>query len=415
MLPEMLRGAAPASFASYTMHTRLPQVGLQVLEDNRASLPPEAAARLQALIDEMPHTPLRPLQDDPAPDLDDWRRWLAPYAGQDYLSAPWLLAEFYFYRRILEATGYFQPGPGCQVDPYAAHKRRAMQDSRAVLEELAERVDVLRAECKQNPEMRRPALQELFWLSLWGNQSDLSMWAGGRPAGGQEGQPEQGGEGWRLSHLLTDARSAAAACLLDSAAPGRVAIILDNAPLELAYDLALADILLATGMASTVELHCKAYPTYVSDATIPDVHALLDFIQAHASPRLAGLAARLDGWLTAGRLALCSDPYWNAPFSFSETPNTLDWLLTGFSQLPLRLLISKGDANYRRFLGDRAWPYETPLAQILPHLPAPLLLLRVFKSEVAAGLPSGLAAELAGLDSGWQVSGSWGVIQLAQS
>ena len=412
MLPEMLRGSDPGSFAGTTMRVRLPQVARQVLEENGSSLPAEAAVRLQALIDEMPHTPLRPLQDEPAPDLDDWRRWLAPYPGQDYLSAPWLLAEFYFYRRLLEATGYFQPGPGCGVDPYAAHKRRALDESLAALEELVGHLEALQA-AAQNPETPRTALEELLWLSLWGNQADLSMWASGRPAGGDEGQPDRSGDGWRTSHLLADERSAAAAYLLDGAAPGRVAFILDNAPLELAYDLALADFLLSASLAAVVELHCKAYPTYVSDATIPDVHALLDFMHSHGSPSLAALAGRLGGWLTDGRLVLTSDPFWNAPLSFSEATHMLHWLLHEQSQIPLRLVISKGDANYRRFLGDRAWPYATPLAGILPSLPAPLLMLRVLKSEVAAGLPHGLPGELARLDAQWRVSGQWGVIQLA--
>lgn len=412
MLPEMLRGCDPGSFAGTTMRVRLPQVVRQVLEENGGSLPVEAAARLQALIDEMPHTPLRSLQDEPAPDLDDWRRWLAPYSGQDYLSAPWLLAEFYFYRRLLEATGYFQPGPGCQVDPYAAHKRRALDESLTALEELAGHLEALLA-AAQNQKTQRTALEQLFWLSLWGNQADLSMWASGRPDSGDEGRPDRSGDGWRASHLLADDRSAATACLLDGAAPGRVAFILDNAPLELAYDLALADFLLSASLVAVVELHCKAFPTYVSDATIPDVHALLDFMQSHGSPSLAALAGRLGDCLADGRLRLLSDPFWNAPLSFSEAPNMLHWLLHEQSQVPLRLVISKGDANYRRFLGDRAWPYATPLAGILPSLPAPLLMLRVLKSEVAAGLPHDLPGELARLDAQWRVSGQWGVIQLA--
>ena len=40
------------------------------------------------------------------------------------------------------------------------------------------------------------------------------------------------------------------------------------------------------------------------------------------------------------------------------------------------LVLSKGDANYRRLLGDRHWDFTTPFAQAVGSVPAPLLALR---------------------------------------
>jgi hypothetical protein len=77
-------------------------------------------------------------------------------------------------------------------------------------------------------------------------------------------------------------------------------------------------------------------------------------------------------------------------------------------------LINKGDANYRRLLGDRHWPYTTPLADILCYLPAPLAALRVFKSEVAAGLKPGQPESLDRADPGWKTNGKWGVLQFVK-
>ena len=75
------------------------------------------------------------------------------------------------------------------------------------------------------------------------------------------------------------------------------------------------------------------------------------------------------------------------------------------------LIISKGDANYRRLLGDLHWPYTTPFADIVCYSPASLLALRALKSEVAAGLKHDQVDQLDELDSEWLTTGRWGVIQ----
>jgi hypothetical protein len=73
-------------------------------------------------------------------------------------------------------------------------------------------------------------------------------------------------------------------------------------------------------------------------------------------------------------------------------------------------VISKGDVNYRRWLGDARWPASTRLDAIINPL-APILLLRVLKSDVVAGLNLGQADEMLMRDPNWQLNGHWGVIQ----
>ena len=77
------------------------------------------------------------------------------------------------------------------------------------------------------------------------------------------------------------------------------------------------------------------------------------------------------------------------------------------------LVISKGDANYRRALGDAHWPHTTPFTDIVSYLPTPTLFLRTCKSEVLAGLTMAQAARMAQIEEDWLVNGRWGVIQLA--
>jgi hypothetical protein len=76
-----------------------------------------------------------------------------------------------------------------------------------------------------------------------------------------------------------------------------------------------------------------------------------------------------------------------------------------------QLVVAKGDANYRRLLGDLHWPYTTPFADIVSYLPTALVALRTFKSEVAAGLEPEQIKILEEQDSNWLTNGKRGVIQ----
>jgi hypothetical protein len=78
-------------------------------------------------------------------------------------------------------------------------------------------------------------------------------------------------------------------------------------------------------------------------------------------------------------------------------------------------VISKGDANYRRFLGDAHWPPTTPFEAIVEYFPAPLVALRALKSEVIAGLAPGQAEQLQQEDPDWMVDGLRGIVQTAPS
>jgi hypothetical protein len=74
-------------------------------------------------------------------------------------------------------------------------------------------------------------------------------------------------------------------------------------------------------------------------------------------------------------------------------------------------IITKGDANYRRLLGDRHWSFTTPFDQIVSYAPAPLLALRTVKAEVAAGLTEQQVEHLNEKDPEWLINGRWGLIQ----
>ena len=57
--------------------------------------------------------------------------------------------------------------------------------------------------------------------------------------------------------------------------------LLDNAGLELLGDLCVTDYLLGTDQVQTVRFHAKLHPTFVSDATMADVHTTLAWLRHH--------------------------------------------------------------------------------------------------------------------------------------
>jgi hypothetical protein len=47
------------------------------------------------------------------------------------------------------------------------------------------------------------------------------------------------------------------------------------------------------------------------------------------------------------------------------------------------MVFVKGDANYRRLLGDRTWPLDTPFSDVVSYFPVPVCALRTLKAEVS--------------------------------
>lgn len=396
-IPEPLQGIDSGSFAHYTVVERLPNILRQILAENDFSRP--VVQRLESLMVEIPAAQIRPFADPDAPDASQWAQYLEPYLGLNWLQIPWFLAETYFYRRILALTGYFEPGVGYRVDPFASQKRNALETAFDEIANLSTQLDAW-----TNPSNKPfESLVTLLTINLWGNQADLSLW----PAGHSGGQPQHADLETSRRHIVVDDTRRVVdylAAQLDQSF--RIDFIVDNAGFELVSDLALTDFFLSNSLTSTVVLHLKYHPTFVSDATVKDVAQTVDFLAENSRPEIRRFGQRLQAHIEAQRLQWQYDLFWTSPLSFWEMPSPVKQELARAN-----LLISKGDANYRRLLGDRHWPYTTPFGDIVSYLPTPLVALRTFKSEVAAGLEPDQIRDLAEQDSNWLTNGQRGVIQ----
>lgn len=395
-IPEPLRGSEPGSFAEATIGERLPRIGRRVIAEN--TFAPEVAARLEALVAQLPHGSIRQLTDVEAPDAAAWATYVAQYEGQSWLEAPWFFSETYFYRRIMEATGYFVDGEGYMVDPFRPHKEQSHLESWPRVRRRGQSVQQWQ-EALDEPRTLKAALA----AALWGNQEDLSMW----PGGGEE-IPEHGDADAAKAHVLVDDRDAVVAYLQEKRGEGRIDLLMDNAGLELAGDLALVDVLLGGSWADRVVLDVKFHPTFVSDVVPWDVREMMRALVEGEDEALQAWGRRLVAYADSGRLFLRQHPFWTSPLEGWKMPPDVRETLAEAA-----LVISKGDANYRRLLGDRHWPYTTPFQAIMAYFPAPLLALRTLKSDLAAGLDSEQVRALEERDPNWDISGDWGVMQFA--
>jgi hypothetical protein len=139
---------------------------------------------------------------------------------------------------------------------------------------------------------------------------------------------------------------------------------------------------------------------------IKDVIQTVAYLQKIPSRAVNAFATRLDAAIQQNRLQLNTHSFWTSPMPLWQMPAALFQELSAAS-----LVISKGDANYRRSLGDLHWPFSKPIKEIAGYFPTHLLLLRTLKSEVVAGLQPGQSEQLAKVDPKWMTNGRWGIIQ----
>jgi hypothetical protein len=128
----------PGSFAWGVLHQRHPALIRQVRD--AFPYPPDLQRGLDRLLEEITGT-IEPLGPQ-AHDRKAWEAWGRDCLGRRWSDVPFLWAESYFYRKLLEAVGFFQPGPWCGVDPFGPFKHAELDDpfvdaDLAALDELA--------------------------------------------------------------------------------------------------------------------------------------------------------------------------------------------------------------------------------------------------------------------------------------
>ncbi|QIS20670.1 damage-control phosphatase ARMT1 family protein [Nocardia terpenica] len=379
-VPPILAGV-PGTFPHSVFHERHPRLIEQVIGAHPYG--PAARVALRELLAESTNGTVRP--PEPGGErVAPWLEWGREMWSRPWGEVPFLWAESYFYRRLLDAVGYFGEGPWRRIDPFGPTKAaelygRAVDDELAALDGLVDRpVDSVR--------------DALLRSALWGNQADL----------GFRLTAESGAVDTRL--LVDD--SAALWAALERTPGATVALIADNAGRELLPDLVLADHLLTVGPVDRVVVHVKPHPYFVSDATMTDLLAALRRLRDAETPQAREVGQRLWQAMADDRLVVRAHEFFCAPLSFHDMPADLAGELTGAA-----MTILKGDLNYRRLVGDRYWPPTTSFAELVRYFPTPVTALRTLKSDVVVGISAEQVNALDAAGENWRSSGKHALIQ----
>jgi hypothetical protein len=413
-LPKQMQSNRPGTWAHDTMTRRfLAEIFPRILEDNAGELTqPSHSANSEALLllNDLKSSLecgsqgiLRGLAEKIAPDTATWDRILREIREEDrnWLDAPWIVSEFYLYRRVVECFKYFETGYDC----FKRQKGNGLVEALPSIEEIAQRLPVLLS-CEDGS--RGQAVKVAILTSLWGNKMDLSLW----PAASAGQQISFGAAlDANAPFILDDHCDTVTKVLTAGSTPPRgqrCDIIVDNAGYELVSDMILGHALLKTGCVDKVVFHTKGHPTFVSDATTADCTETIGFLrdQIAERPATAAFASELAKHVSEGRFVFEEDLFWCQPTPFWDMPDHVqDKLRTS------KMVFVKGDANYRRLLGEREWPLHTRAADVLSYWPVPVCALRTFKAEIGCGVSAAAQQRAQAKDSKWQVSGKWGVVQ----
>ncbi|KAK4100180.1 DUF89-domain-containing protein [Parathielavia hyrcaniae] len=466
----------PTSFAYPTARERWPIIITQAIDDvyrtvgasedaDKVAEGKEILADLSQLKYEVQHDrALTPILDDGYPDVAGYNKELEQLGNITWLKAPWLFTECYLFRRM--STHFSLSKHWKSYDVFARQKIKTFRSSRPAVLELAARYKDLVTQLRtpappsssssspHDPEADRLLFTEMCEVCLWGNATDLSLLTSLTYDDIQKLQGSKARQAAEQNILVNDLAHVYAH-LTQAAKEGnyskrdrRVDIVLDNAGFELFVDLVLAGYLLSAGLATTVVLHPKSIPWFVSDVLPSDFGALLtaladprwfyetpteeDELQGRVPDKLtdkevdelAFLFAEWSRFHAEGQLVLRPNRVWTGPGGFWRLPAEEKGLVDDLREG--ELVVFKGDLNYRKLVGDVAWDPTTPFTEAIgplgPGSGLNILALRTCKADVVVGLKPGVDEKLrqmegGGGDSGarrWAWNGKWAVVSFSK-
>lgn len=305
----------------------------------------------------------------------------------------------------MEAFKFFETG----YDMFLKQKAAGLASSVSQTNEIAKRLPLLLS----NKADTEKDVKLLILSSLWGNKADLSLWPALKEndnGAGERINPNLSADS--TSYILDNHIEKVYEILTSSELRQKlttVSIVVDNAGYELVTDLILGYGLVSLGVCEKVVFHTKGHPTFVSDATTQDCMETINYLLEEKDfPAVSDMAKNMKDMVQSGKLVFDADVYWCQPLCFWDMPDhIIDKLSTSI------MVFVKGDANYRRLIGERDWPLHTKASDILSYWPTnAVCALRTFKSENGCGISEEMQRKAAAADKDWMVSGKWGVVQI---
>jgi len=275
-------------------------------------------------------------------------------------------------------------------DVFSVQKTSTFRSSRPAVLELASRYNDLtkqlssqnkstQASSGEQSEAEKVLFTEMCEICLWGNATDLSLLTNLSYDDIQKLQGSAARKAQEKNIIANDLEKAfatlhAAKASGNNKTDRRVDIVLDNAGFELYVDLLLAGYLLQSGLATTIVLHPKNIPWFVSDVVPKDFAALFSVLlnaksfyetptdddrdrgvqpaelSKEEEEAVAALAQNWSELYAEGKIVLRPNAFWTEGGSFWRLPTSAPALFEDLKES--ELVIFKGDLNYRKLVGD---------------------------------------------------------------
>ncbi|KAL6434823.1 hypothetical protein ACFW04_005185 [Cataglyphis niger] len=348
-------------------------------------------------------------------DAEKWNTYLENKTRTEgetptWFNTTWLYCETYMYRILAQEIGLTSSMQS--YDPFEYVKQASFINSIDSMNILASYVSDIVCNKEYNKENSKNDFSKLLKLSLWSNRYDLSASAGALQKHTDNPliivdslDKNILTNNWEFAWNIVKKKTNES---LDN-----IHIVLDNAGYEFFSDLCLAAFFNTIAPTTKIIFHVKAYPWYVSDTTIQDFHWTLDQLNNldhYANMKLLGKMFR--NLLDREIWCVKEEPYWTGPYDFTQMKEKDKNLYAQFSNS--KLIIFKGDLNYRKLLSDINFEYNTSFSTALRDFrPTNVLSVRTIKCDICVGLPKGMAESLFKKDKNWMITGDYGVIQIA--
>lgn len=154
----------------------------------------------------------------------------------------------------------------------------------------------------------------------------------------------------------------------------------------------------------------KTIPWFISDVLTKDFYWTLSQLNTSNDPALRNLSRRWSNYLDAKIWTIEEHDFWTLPVTYAEMTSYDVELYRKLSEA--KLIVFKGDLNYRKLFGEKNWSPETSIEEALQGFhPSRLCSLRTLKADIVCGLKEGVAEITEAKSEDWLVTGNYGVIQ----
>ncbi|SCM00346.1 conserved protein, unknown function [Plasmodium chabaudi adami] len=336
------------------------------------------------------------------------------------LNNTWLFNEYYFYRYLncvydFEKTNY---------DFFFYEKKKSIIHNKDLIEEICKCSKNLIEMYNNNPNDQVKIFSIFFFFSLWSNQFDLSW-----NASKNQNEENQNNENdikkkslkqkkfsfdtknidhlynsFYLENILDNDISRVYKDMV-SKKNKRFDIVLDNMGIELICDLCFLYFIYQ--YFDEIYIHTKKFPLFVSDNMTKDIKYTLDILSSDEQyPNSVFMAKNWKQLIDSNKWKVQDNVYWNLPLPYWIMPKTLLEEMKESS-----FVCFKGDANYRRCLGDLHFDFSKPSKDVLNYFPFSVIALRCLKSPVCCGIDKSIVDEMNKKSTDWSNYGEYAILQ----